>query len=206
MKLFLIPAVLLALAPRAEVRLEADGIRVGSELVTAPALALKEAGARPILVSKSAVESLGSALAVEAGGLALTLEPGVRLARAADGFVLSTHGPALLLVSGTTTLRAEKAAAFTVSEKGFDFGTLGSISGTLVAKVEPKAEPAAAAPQVVPPPRQDPVSPERRALESGQKKGFRRRTMGAGDPMVGNSAAIDKYVLLTDPFLSPFGN
>ena len=206
MKLFLIPAVLLALAPRAEVRVEADGVRVGSELVTAPALSLKEAGARAILVSKSSVESLSAALAVEAGGLALTLEPGVRLSRTAEGFALSTHGPALLLVSGAATIRAEKSASFKVTEKGFDFGALGSLSGTLVAKVEPAASAPAAAPQVVPPPRQDPVSPERRALEAGQKKGFRRRTMGAGDPLVGNAAAIDKEVLLTDPFLSPFGN
>ncbi len=201
MKLLLLPLVLLAVAPAAEVRLETDGVRVGSELVTAPSLALKEAGQRPILVSKSAVESLGAALPVEAGGLPLTLEPGVRLARTADGFALSTHGPALLLVSGSTTLRSEKSAPFKVTEKGFDFGPLGTLPASFVAKVE-----AAGAPQVVPPPRQDPVSPERRVLEAAQRKGFRRRSIGPGDPMVGNSAAIDKEVLLTDPFLSPFGN
>ena len=79
MKIFILPAILLALAPAAEVRVEADGVRVGAELVTAPTLAMKEAGKHPILVSKSAVESLGAALAVEAGGRALTIEPGVYL-------------------------------------------------------------------------------------------------------------------------------
>jgi hypothetical protein len=202
MKIILLPALLLALAPRAEIRVEADGVRLGAELVTAPALSLKEAGKQPVLVSRSAVESLSSALSVEVAGRGLLLEPGVRLSRTGENYVLSTHGPALLLSAGGKTLRSEKSAEFRVTDKGFDFGALGALEGEVAAKAE------AGAPQVVPPPRQDPVSPERRAIEAQQLRGtrFRRRTEGPGDPTIGNTAALLKEFLFTAPQLSPFGN
>ncbi len=200
MKLIVLPAILLGLSAAPEVRVEAGGVRVGEELVVAPSLTVLQAGARPILVSKSAVESLGAPLAVGIEGLALTLEPGVRLARAAEGYVLSTHGPDLVLSAGDKTLRAGASAAFRIAGGVFDFGPLGKLDGVLLARTQ-----AAGAPQVVPPPRQDPVSPERRAIEaSSRRRLFVRRIFGPGDPLVGNQAAIDKEVLVTSPQLSPF--
>ena len=53
-----IPALLLATASGSTiaVRMESDGVRVGSDLVTGASVSLKEAGATPLLVSGSIVE------------------------------------------------------------------------------------------------------------------------------------------------------
>src|SRR5262245_22452123 len=95
MKLMLVAVLLLATvsAPETAVRFEADGVRVGSELVTGAAVSLKESGAAPLLVSGSVVESLsGESLTVALDGKQLQLGAGLRLARTADGYRLTTHG------------------------------------------------------------------------------------------------------------------
>src|SRR6185295_5422086 len=145
MKLLLIPALLLATAtgPSVAVRFEADGIRVGSELVTGAAMSLKESGAVPMLVSGSVVESLsGETLAVSLGGKDLSLGAGLRLSRVADGFVLSSHGMAFTVEASGKTLTADRSASFKITEKGFDFGALGSLDGAALA-VRASAAPAA---------------------------------------------------------------
>jgi hypothetical protein len=150
MKLIVLPAILLLTAPAAEVRFETEGVRVGTELVTARDLGLKEAGTLPVLVSGSVVENLsatGTALAVGlAGDRTVSLASGVRLARAAEGFRLSTHGPALVLEAGGKTLAGESSLAFKLTEKGFDFGALGTLDGASLA-VRPAAPALSVPPQ-----------------------------------------------------------
>ncbi len=136
MKLIVLPAILLLAAPNA-VRFETEGVRVGTELITAKDLGLKEAGSLPVLVSGSAVENLsatGGALSVALpGDRSVALAVGVRLERTAEGFRLTTHGPSLLLEAGGKTLAGEAAASFKVTEKGFDFGALGALEGAALA-------------------------------------------------------------------------
>lgn len=185
MKLLLIPALLLATAgPSVAVRFEADGVRVGSELVTGAAVSLRESGALPLLVSGSVVESLsGETLAVALGDKQAQIGAGLRLARTADGFVLSTHGTAFTIEADGKSLRAERSAAFKVTEKGFDFGALGMVeAASFAAKVVVAAAPAAAL--TVP---QDAVSPEKAERQGLEKN--RRRVFGSVDPTVAASSA-----------------
>ena len=186
MKLLLIPALLLATVagPTAAVRFEADGVRVGSELVTGAAVSLKESGAAPLLVSGSLVESLsGETLAVSLGEKQVALGAGLRLTRTADGFKLSTHGMPFRLESEGRTLSADRAASFKVTEKGFDFGALGTLEGSsFAAKVASgtAAVVAAEAPQEVE------ISPER-PTRHGRTKVLRR--LYSTDPLAGGNAA-----------------
>jgi len=203
MKLLLIPALLLATAgPTVAVRFEADGVRVGSELVTGVSVSLKESGVQPLLVSGSVVESLsGETLAVALGDRQALLGAGVRLARTADGYLLSTHGTALSIEAAGTLLRAERSAAFKVTEKGFDFGALGTIeaasfAATVVARVAPVASVAAQ--------QKDPISPEK-ASRDGRIKVF-RRLYGAGDPTINRNSASGvalRQILRVTPDAAP---
>ncbi len=186
MKLLLIPALLLATAtgPGIAVRMESDGVRVGSELVTGAALSLKEAGA-PLLVSGSVIESLsGETLAVSLGEKQVTLGAGLRLARTADGFALSTHGMSFTVESAGKTLTAERNASFKVTEKGFDFGALGALDGASFAA---KVAGATVAPALsVPAAQESEISPER-STRHGRTKTLRR--LYSVDPLVGGEAA-----------------
>lgn len=144
MKLTLAAALLLAglAGPTAPVRFEAEGVRVGSDLVTGPAVTLKES----LLVSGSAVESLsGETLSVALGDKRVELGSGLRLARTAEGFRLTSHATAFKVEASGVTLEAAREAAFKVTEKGFDFGALGTLEGasfaarvTAVAAAEPQ--------------------------------------------------------------------
>ena len=78
-----------------DVRFEADGLRFGGELLRGPVLELREGA----LVSARVVEPLTEALVVDFDGLRLTLEPGVRAERVAEGLRLSAHAPARLRTS-----------------------------------------------------------------------------------------------------------
>jgi len=186
MKLLLIPALLLAVTgPSAPVRFEADGVRVGSDLVTGAAVSLKEAGALPLLVSGSVVESLsGDVLAVDLGDKQVQLGAGLRLTRTADGYRLSTHGMPISLTAGTSTLTTDRAADFKITEKGFDFGSLGALDGAFfAAKVMAVSAPVAA----VSVQEQDGVSPEKPSRQ-GRIRMF-RRIFSNGDPLNPANAA-----------------
>jgi len=188
MKLLLIPALLLATVtgPSVAVRMESDGVRVGSELVTGAAVSLKEAGV-PLLVSGSVVESLsGETLAVSLGEKQVALGAGLRLTRTADGYALSTHGLSFTVESAGKTLTADRNASFKVTEKGFDFGALGTLDGASFAA---KVAGATAAPAVSAGAAQegeDLVSPER-STRRGRSKILRR--LYQVDPLVGGEAA-----------------
>jgi hypothetical protein len=186
MKLLLIPALLLATtaAPGIAVRMESDGVRVGSELVTGGTLSLKEAGV-PLLVSGSVVESLsGETLTIALGEKELALGAGLRLARTAEGFALSTHGMSFTLEADGKTLTAERSASFKVTEKGFDFGALGTLEGASFAA---KVTSATAAPAVAVSAQQnDGVSPEK-PTRHGRAMSTRR--LFSTDPLVSGEAA-----------------
>jgi hypothetical protein len=186
MKLTLIPALLLAAfagAPAA-IRFEAEGVRVGSELVTGATVSLKESGATPLLVSGAAVESLsGESLAVSLGAAQVELGAGLRLARTADGFRLSTHGMAFKVEASGKVLDADREVSFKVTEKGFDFGALGALEGTsFAARVT-----AAAAPAVAADPQEVQISP---AKSSRQGRKLTIRRLYPTDPLLGANAAM----------------
>ena len=202
MKLLLIPALLLAVTgPSAPVRFEADGVRVGSDLVTGVAVSLKEAGALPLLVSGSVVESLsGEILAVDLGDKQVQLGAGLRLTRTAEGYRLSTHGMPISLTAGSSTLTTDHAAAFKITEKGFDFGALGTLEGTtFAAKVLAATAPATAE---VATQTQDGVSPEKSSRQ-GRIRLF-RRIFSFGDPNNPANAASGVAVRMI-PRVTPDG-
>jgi hypothetical protein len=198
MKLLLIPALLLAAAGPA-VRFEADGVRVGSELVTGTAVSLKESGALPLLVSGSVVESLsGETLSVSLGDKQVELGSGLRLARVADGYRLSTHGMPFTLAAGDVTLTSDHAASFKVTDKGFDFGALGTLNGSsFTAKALATKTPAAA----LTAPAQEKVSPERSGAQV-RLRIFRR--VFETDPLNAANAAGSPAVLMI-PRVTPDG-
>jgi hypothetical protein len=186
MKLLLIPALLLATAAGSSpaVRFEAEGVRVGSDLVTGAAISLKDSGATPLLVSGSVVESLsGESLAVSLGEKQVALGAGLRLARSADGFKLSTHGMPFTLESEGRTLSADRAASFKVTEKGFDFGALGTLDGASFAA---KVVSGTAAVVAADAPQQVEISPERPTRHAKNKV---LRRLYSTDPLVGGNAA-----------------
>jgi hypothetical protein len=186
MKLLIIPALLLARAtgPEVAVRLESDGVRVGGELVTSATVSLKESGATPLLVSGSMVESLsGENLAVSLGEKQVALGAGLRLARTADGYRLSSHGLPFTLEASGGMLSADREASFKVTEKGFDFGALGTLDGSSLAV---RASGTAAALVAAPAPQEVEISPERPQRQNRAKR-FRR--LYSTDPLSGGEAA-----------------
>jgi len=178
-------ALLVAAPAAAPVRYEAQGIRVGGELVSGAALQLKGVDATTLLVSSSSVENLGVAVDVALDAAhAIQLQPGLRLERRADGFVLGSHGPALVLEAAGLTLNGASSVAFTLTAKGFDFGALGALEGpSFTAR-------AAAAPA------QDGIiSPERKAAQMrGSRASSRHRVFRGSNPFVPGAFA-DREVL-----------
>jgi hypothetical protein len=166
MKLMLVSVVALAFVPSPDVRFEAGGVVVGSERVTGSGLSLRESR----LVSGSVVENLAvGALTVGLGDRQVLLDVGLRLTRTADGFQLSSHGIPFMVVAGGRTLFADRVAAFKLTDRGFDFGPLGSLEGlTFAACVAPAMRPVA-------------------TVRSA-------RVFGGGPPLVG-AQAIDSYTV-----------
>lgn len=186
MKLTALAALLLAAfaGSPAAIRFEADGVRVGSELVTGAAVSLKESGAAPLLVSGAAVESLsGDGLAVSLGAAQVDLGAGLRLARTADGFRLSTHGMSFKVEAAGKVLSADREASFKVTEKGFDFGALGALEGTsFAARVTAAASAVVAAAD----PQEVKISDEK-ASRQGRRRTIRR--LYSSDPLIPANAA-----------------
>lgn len=93
MKLAVLACFLVAAAPRGvSVSFDAESVRVGDTAITETVLELREIPTGPILVSNQSVEPLASPLSVSvAPDRILVLEPGVRVTRVRDGFLLSVH-------------------------------------------------------------------------------------------------------------------
>ena len=190
MKLATAALVVLLAVPSAPapVRYEAQGIRVGGELVVGVPLALKTVDASTLLVSGSAVENLGAPVAVALDAThELRLEPGLRLARQAEGFLLSSHGTSVVLEAAGRVLQAGASVAFTLSPAGFEIAGLGPVDALSLAA---RSTPTAVAPQ-------DPtVSPERaaRARATNRAVTTKRRVFANGNPFV-SAAGADREVL-----------
>jgi len=204
MKLLLIPALVLAVAgPSAPVRFEADGVRVGSELVTDAAVSLKEAGALPLLVSGSVVESLsGETLTVDLGEKQVQLGAGLRIMRTAEGYRLSTHGMPFTLTAAETTLSTDHAASFKVTEKGFDFGALGLLTGSTFSAKVMAASASVASAGLVQETQGDGVSPEKPSRQG--RIHYFRRVFSNGDPLNSANAASSVAVRMI-PRVTPDG-
>ncbi len=177
---------LLAVPPTpSAVRYEAQGIRVGSELVVGAALALKTVDASTLLVSGAAVENLGAPLLVALDAThTLTLEPGLRVARQDAGFLLSTHGTSILLDPAGRALQAGASVAFTLTSTGFEFAGLGALDSLSFAA------------RSAPAPQDGTVSPERRTSSAFQRAANRRRRVFAGGSPFVSSAFADRDVLV----------
>lgn len=176
--------LLLTVPPAAApaVRYEAQGIRVGAELVVGAPLALKTVDASTLLVSGAAVENLGAPLAVALDAAhQLTLEPGLRVVRQDAGFLLSTHGTSMVLDAAGRALQAGASVAFTLTPAGFEFAGLGAVDTLSFAARTARAQ-------------DDPaVSPERRL--TNRNVIHLRRVFAGGSPFVG-SAGSDRDVLV----------
>lgn len=194
---FALLPVLSFLDPAPAVRFEEGGVRVGDALVRGAVIELREG----LLVSGNVVEPLGGVVSLEvAPGRTLRLEPGVRAARAENGVVLSTHGGrALRLSAGDRRFTMASPLSLRATDTGWTAGETDLHGDVLLAQVKPQDDPDA---------NLRAMQEDARRMETrpGTRVFRRRRVFGGGDPLLPNVAAIDKEVLLTDPFLSPFGN
>lgn len=203
MKLLIVPALLLLALPAAPVRFESDGVRVGDEVVIGKTIGLKSAGQLPILVSGSAVENLSSTgrpLEIALGDKTVLLDVGIRLDRQGEGYRLATHGPAFSLGAEGKSLAAQGAATFKVTDKGFDFGALGTLEGaTLSATIASKAA-------VQDPPQIEPPTTfrSRTRQQSTRPEVILRRIFGSGDPLV-NGEAADGHAIQMRVQVTPTG-
>ncbi len=91
MKLWIAPVLFAALSGRG-VRLDREGVHVGSARIEGAALQLRAVPGGLTLASKTAIEPLNVLLEVAVGGdRTLALEPGVRAERAGRGIRLTAH-------------------------------------------------------------------------------------------------------------------
>jgi hypothetical protein len=205
MKLLLVPAILLLTLPGAAVRFESDGVRVGDEVVTAKTIGLKTSGELPILVSASTLENLsssGRALEVAVDDKKVLLDVGIRMERQGEAYRLSTHGPAFSVEAGGKSIQLEGAAAFKVTERGFDFGKQGTLEGSaLAAKVETKTVSQDPATQTEPPQ----TFRNRIRQQSNRAMGIMQRVFANGDPTVMSEAADSQAIRMT-LHVSPTGS
>lgn len=184
--------VLLAVPPApAPVRVEAQGIRVGGELVVGAPLALKTVDASTLLVSGDAVENLGAPVSVALDATHdLRLEPGLRLVRRAEGFLLSSHGTSVVLEAAGRVLQAGASVALTLTPAGYEVAGLGAVDGlSLLARSTPAA--------VEPAQQQGPtVSPERLTRQNARRAASQnRRRVQAGSNAFVAGAFADREVL-----------
>jgi hypothetical protein len=123
-------ALLAAVTSVAHVKLGADGAVVGDKTVNQPFLQLREAEGGNVLVSKDSVESLGSLIEVSVDGGVVSIEPGIRLSRTAEGYELSTHARrSMVLMTSKGTLTVPSPALIVASEGGWKIGKAESLDG-----------------------------------------------------------------------------
>jgi len=124
-------AALLFLAPPAEVRFEKDGLRVGDALVQGSVLELKGVGTSALLASGSSLEALSSSVEVGiSADRTLTLEPGLRVSREADGYRFVAHADRRIrFTAAGETIVAVGAVRVTPTAEGWKVGDL-ALEGT----------------------------------------------------------------------------
>jgi len=137
-KLLAIAALAALLAPKADVRFEAEGLRVEGVLVTGRVLEVKNAGSAVLLASGSSVEALKSSLdIVLSEERTLVLDPGIRVSRTGDGYRFTSHraGPIKFSVS-EETISLDAPVAVSVTAEGWRIGDRSYVGRTLQASVQ----------------------------------------------------------------------
>lgn len=203
--LFATGALLAATAGVARVEFPATGVRIGGAAVTEETLQLRDAGAGAVLASRDRIEPLGSLVEVSVGdGRTVTLEPGARLSRSGDAWVISAHGGRPLELRGSgSPVTVTSPAAVRAVEGGWQVENSSRLDGTALHAAPWAGRGLAAADSQVPPDGlEDDVAlpPER---EKNKRKLNRRRVF-ADDPAAGTEAA-DEQALKRLVDVSPSG-
>jgi hypothetical protein len=117
-------AALVLLAPKADIRFETDGLRVGDALVKGNVLELKGVGSAVLLASGSSVEALASSLEIDlAAERTLALEPGIRVARVDGGYRFTAHrNGAIRFSASDESIAVPGPALVAVTAEGWQVG------------------------------------------------------------------------------------
>ncbi len=198
MKLLAVAALVL-LAPRADVRFEQDGVRVGDALIQGSVLELKGAGAASLLASGSCVEALVAPLDVEvASGKSLIVEPGLRLNREDDGYRLSAHGHRKIrLEASGARLLAEGPIRVVATEKGWIVGETTLAGASLRAGLQGQDDASQNLDRML-------QAKEKMSTSGIPKLSSRAARLFRGDPLAGGEAADSVTVRLITQ-VSPSG-
>jgi hypothetical protein len=193
------------------VRFEADGVRVGGQLVQGRDIRVVEA----MLVSGAAVEPLTAAVEIAVGGSTLVLEPGVRAERVKDGIALTVHGKKWIRAEAKgRVVFLGNATIVRATETGWDLGGGRALEGAMRVRVQQddpdknleamkeaarKAEEAMKPKPPQPPIVEPPVPPAPPPQPPPPAARARARRVFGDDPIIGS----DPGQL---PPVSPFGN
>ncbi|MCC6741936.1 MAG: hypothetical protein IT452_23150 [Planctomycetia bacterium] len=203
--LFATGALLAATAGIARVEFPASGVSVGGSAVTEDTLQLRDAGNGTVLASRNKVESLGGLVEVTVGdGRTVTLEPGARLSRDGETWVLSAHGGRPLDLRGNgSPVTVTTPALVRAVEGGWQVENAPRIEGSALHAAPYAGDGAVAAGSEVPPDDLDEDTPLRSEREKKKRKLNRRRVF-ADDPQA-NAEAADEQALKRLLDVSPSG-
>jgi len=196
---FLALALLVLLAPRADIRFEREGLRVGEALVQGEVLELKGAGAATFLASGSSVESLTAALEIElAAGRSLTLEPGLRVTREEGGYRFAAHGSRKIRfeAAGESVVAVAPVVVSTTAE-GWRIGERSLAGGALRAGLQNQDDTKENLDRML-------QAKERMKPGGVSKLSSRSSRMFRGDPLTGGQA-VNSISVRTIPQVSPSG-
>lgn len=203
--LFATGALLAATAGIAHVEFSASGVAVGGSAVTEETLQLRDAGDGTVLASRNKVESLGGLVEVAVGdGRTVTLEPGARLSRDGETWVLSAHGGRPLELRGSgSPVTVTSPAIVRAVEGGWQVENAPRLEGSALHAAPYSGSGAVAADSEVPPDglNEDVELPPEREKK---KRKLNRRRVFADDPFAGAEAA-DEQALKRLVDVSPSG-
>lgn len=123
---FLTAAALAAVATSvSKVNYEGGSVNIGGKPVTEVALQLRETETGVVLASKDSVEPLGGLVEVTLeGGRIVTIEPGLRIKRVADGYELTTHGRRpIMLRHEAGELQVPSPVTISATESGWNIAS-----------------------------------------------------------------------------------
>ena len=130
-------ALLSLLVPKADLRFDADGLRVDGALVKGEVLELKSAGSSLLLASGSSVETLAPSLEIDLGAdRTLVLDPGIRVSRAEGGYRFAAHrSGSLRFSSSKESIAVDGPVTVTISAEGWTVGDRSLMGHKLQASV-----------------------------------------------------------------------
>lgn len=123
------------------VRLDSTGVWVNDSCVQGPAMQLRETSTGPLLASASAVEPLATPLSVAIPpDRTLVLEPGVRLEKTAEGYLLSTHGDQKIHITGEAReIELQSPVVLCLTQVGWEVGSTTFAAKDLLIRALPPA-------------------------------------------------------------------